>query len=95
MKHLIEAGLKAVLSQEQAAPIARENPVDKFILWASRYAEEGIVGAFNCDDDEECKWMNRFCNGRRDHNENWRPCKLHGQVLSSICRKAYKQLTST
>ena len=93
MKRLIDAGLRAVLSHPEARLLAEANPQDKFDLVFADVAESGIVAAFNFDDDEQCKWINRFFNGRRDHNGNLRYCKMHGEVLGKICKQAYEQLT--
>jgi hypothetical protein len=95
MKHFIEAGFLAVMNDPRARELALANPPEKFNLVFASVAESGIVAVFDFDDDEQCKWINRFFSGRRDHNGNVRYCKYHDEVLQDICKRAYKQLSQT
>jgi hypothetical protein len=83
--------LKALKENERVVAVARKNPFDKFLLWASPAAEDAVFKTVNLDDMEDIRWFDKFlCASHVGHGKQERHVPDKNPALKEILRQVWE-----
>jgi hypothetical protein len=86
---LRKAGLEALEKQPQIKLVAQANKLFHFASWASKFVDDGIVGALNLDSHEHCEWINNYCRETKLRNVN--DFSYHHPFVESIIKEVWEK----
>lgn len=94
MEHLLEKAAEALLAEPPVREIARNNSLDRFVVWGAQKAMDALAENFDFDVEEERRWFEEVhrqsvtavgVDTYVEHRKN--------PVIVGICKQVYDRIS--